>query len=69
MHSPFFRLGYNIIKKLKEETLYKDRESQLAAIEKTFEDVKTQVNEHYSKPGVVAIQELPLSPDFDVSIA
>jgi len=46
--------------------LYKDRESQLRAIEKTFEDVKVPVNEHYSKPGVVAIQELSLFPDFDL---
>ncbi len=60
------RVGYNIKRRLKEENLYRDRISQLEAISKTFEDVKKPVTQHYSKPGVSAIQELPLLPDFEV---
>ena len=30
-----------------DENLYTDRESQLAAIEKTFEDVKQPLKQHY----------------------
>ena len=46
--------------------MYMDRESQIAAIEKTFEDVKKPVEKHYSKPGVTAVAEMPVFPDFDV---
>lgn len=61
-----FRVGYNIKKLLKEENLYRDRGSQIEAINRTFEDVKRPVKQHYSKPGVYALQELPVLPDFDV---
>ena len=37
------RVGFNIKKYFKEEDLYKDRESQIAAIEKTFENVDKPV--------------------------
>ncbi|VDP00504.1 unnamed protein product [Soboliphyme baturini] len=60
------KLGYNIKKLLKEETLYRDRESQIKAINKTFDDVKQPVNYHYSKPGVYALQQLPVFPDFEL---
>ncbi|XP_013385685.1 RNA polymerase II-associated factor 1 homolog [Lingula anatina] len=63
---PEMRVGYNIKKLLKEEDLYRDRESQINAIEKTFEDNKTEITKHYSKPGVLSIEEVPLFPDFEM---
>lgn len=49
-----------------EETLYMDRESQIKAIEKTFEDNKKPIERHYSKPNVVPVEILPVYPDFKV---
>lgn len=43
-----------------------DRESQIKAIEKTFEDNKKPIERHYSKPNVVPIEILPVYPDFKV---
>jgi len=60
------KVGYNIKKAFKEEALYKDRESQMQAITKTFEEVQKPVTEHYSKPGVFALQEMYIYPDFDL---
>ena len=51
------------------DNMYMDRDSQIAAIEKTFEDVKKPVLKHYSKPGVTAVAEMPVFPDFDVCSA
>ena len=41
------RVGFNIKKYFKEEDIYKDRESQLQAIESTFEAVKAPVISPY----------------------
>jgi len=38
------RLGYSIKKQLKEDVLYKDRDSQVNAISETFELVKKPVS-------------------------
>jgi len=43
-----------------------DRESQIKAIEKTFEDNKKTIERHYSKPNVVPVEVLPVYPDFKV---
>ncbi|KAG1705839.1 RNA polymerase II-associated factor 1 [Nymphon striatum] len=60
------KVGYNVKKNLKEETLYMDRESQIGAIDKTFEDAKIPIEKHYSKPGVTMESSCPIYPDFDV---
>jgi len=39
------RLGYSIKKQLKDDVLYKDRDSQVNAISDTFELVKKPVSE------------------------
>lgn len=39
----FFRVGFKIKKIMKEEDLYKDRESQINAINNTFEKAKQPV--------------------------
>ncbi|XP_077299495.1 RNA polymerase II-associated factor 1-like protein antimeros [Arctopsyche grandis] len=60
------KVGYNVKKSLGEETLYMDRDSQIKAIEKTFEDNKKTIDKHYSKPGVVPVEVLPVYPDFSL---
>ncbi|KAF0769259.1 RNA polymerase II-associated factor 1, partial [Aphis craccivora] len=58
------KVGFSIKKNFKEETLYMDRDSQMKAIEKTFEDNKKPVEKHYSKPNVHAVETLNVFPDF-----
>ncbi|KAI8044889.1 hypothetical protein M5D96_001064 [Drosophila gunungcola] len=58
------KVGYNVKKSLREETLYLDREAQIKAIEKTFSDTKSEITKHYSKPNVVPVEVLPIFPDF-----
>ncbi|KAF5294626.1 hypothetical protein FQA39_LY02758, partial [Lamprigera yunnana] len=58
------KVGYSIKKNLKNETLYMDRDSQIKAIEKTFDDTKIEIEKHYSKPNVVPVEVLPIYPDF-----
>ena len=43
------RLGYSIKKQLKDDVLYKDRDSQVNAISDTFELVKKPVSEALSR--------------------
>ena len=49
-------MGYHLKKMQKDEDVYKDRESQIAAIEKTFEDAKVPIEKHFNKPGVYAVE-------------
>jgi len=58
------KVGYNVKKSLREETLYLDRDAQIKAIEKTFSDTKSEITKHYSKPNVVPVEVLPIFPDF-----
>ena len=58
------KVGYNVKKSLREETLYLDRDAQIKAIEKTFEDSKNEISKHYSKPNVVPVEVFPVYPDF-----
>lgn len=58
------KVGYNVKKSLREETLYMDRESQIKAIQKTFEDTKIPITKHYSKPNVTPVETLSVFPDF-----
>lgn len=45
-----------------------DRDGQIKAIEKTFEDNKRSIERHYSKSNVVPVEILPVFPDFKVQI-
>lgn len=58
------KVGYSIKKNFKNETLYMDRDSQIKAIERTFDDAKIPIEKHYSKPNVVPVEVLPIYPDF-----
>lgn len=42
-----------------------DRQSQINAILKTFEDAKLPITKHHSKPNVHPVQVLPVFPDFE----
>ena len=56
------KVGYNV--KHSQETLYMDREQQINAINKTFEESKKPVKQHYCKPNVVPVEVYPVYPDF-----
>ncbi|CAI2735789.1 unnamed protein product [Schistosoma spindalis] len=58
------RLGYNVKRHLNEEIVYRDRESQINAIEETFKAAEKPIHKHYSKPNVHALEVLPVLPDF-----
>ena len=62
------RVGYSIKRKLSQLDFYKDKESQIEAIEKSFEAAKQPITKHFSKQGVYPEQEMPIFPDFDVSL-
>merc|ERR1711976_198252 len=46
--------------------LYRDRESQIKAIEDTFDAAKAPIEKHYSKPNVYPIDVLSVYPDFEL---
>jgi len=61
------KAAVNIKKAFKsEEFTYTDKESQIKAIDKTFEDAKKPIEKHYKKPGVTATEVLPVFPDFQL---
>lgn len=41
------KVGFNVKKSFVEETLYMDRDTQIKAIEKTFDETKTTLTNHY----------------------
>lgn len=45
-----FRIGVSVKQQFTEEEIYKDRDSQISAIEKTFEDAQKSVSEHIMRP-------------------
>ncbi len=74
------KVGYIMKKRFESENVYRDRASQIDAINKTFEEVGREdcmekcgdfqaskpVHAHYSKPGVTADASFELLPDFEV---
>lgn len=60
------KVGYKIKKGIPEDYFYKDRDSQIKAIERTFEKSKEQITKHYTKPGVQPVEVLPVFPDFEL---
>ncbi|KXJ17742.1 RNA polymerase II-associated factor 1-like [Exaiptasia diaphana] len=60
------KVGYHIRKKFKGSDLYKDRESQLAAIENTFDAAKKPIHRHPSKSNITPVEILPVFPDFQM---
>ncbi|XP_067831256.1 RNA polymerase II-associated factor 1 homolog [Heptranchias perlo] len=65
---PEVKIGVSVKQQFTEEEIYKDRDSQIAAIEKTFEDANKEVTQHYSKPRVIPVEVMPVFPDFKMWI-
>ena len=51
---------------MQEEEAYKDRDAQIQAIEKTFEEAKKEITKHHTKPNVQPVEIMPIFPDFKV---
>ncbi|XP_029026452.1 RNA polymerase II-associated factor 1 homolog [Betta splendens] len=62
------KIGVSVKQQFTEEDIYKDRDSQISAIEKTFEDAQKSISQHYSKPRVAPVEILPVFPDFKMWI-
>uniref|UniRef100_W5NBG0 RNA polymerase II-associated factor 1 homolog n=2 Tax=Lepisosteus oculatus TaxID=7918 RepID=W5NBG0_LEPOC len=62
------KIGVSVKQQFTEEEIYKDRDSQITAIEKTFEDAQKTIAQHYSKPRVTPVEVLPVFPDFKMWI-
>ncbi|XP_053176726.1 RNA polymerase II-associated factor 1 homolog [Scomber japonicus] len=62
------KIGVSVKQQFTEEEIYKDRDSQISAIEKTFEDAQKSIAQHYSKPRVTPVEVLPVFPDFKMWI-
>ncbi len=61
---PCLKVGFAVRKKIgTEHQLFMDRDAQIAAIEKTFDDTKLDVGEHYSKKGVHPVEVMDVLPD------
>ncbi|KAL3318123.1 Procollagen-lysine,2-oxoglutarate 5-dioxygenase 2 [Cichlidogyrus casuarinus] len=58
------KLGFNLKRQQADENIYRDRQSQIVAIEKTFEASKKPITKHYSKQGVTPVEVFPVLPDF-----
>ncbi|KAM3186622.1 hypothetical protein ACTXT7_003923 [Hymenolepis weldensis] len=58
------KLGHNIKQRFAEEIVYRDKDSQIKAIENTFAAAKKPITGHYSKKDVKAVEVLPILPDF-----
>ncbi|NWV92021.1 PAF1 factor, partial [Machaerirhynchus nigripectus] len=65
---PEVKIGVSVKQQFTEEEIYKDRDSQIAAIEKTFEDAQKAITQHYSKPRVTPLEVMPVFPDFKMWI-
>lgn len=63
------QVGYNVSKKYKddkEKILSMNREEQIEAINRTFEEAKVAIpNAHPTKKGVVPVEIYPVFPDFE----
>lgn len=59
------KVGYNVRKKMKEDEIFLDKESQIKAINETFEAAQRPLEKHPTKVGVTARRVMPLLPDFD----
>ncbi|XP_075464346.1 RNA polymerase II-associated factor 1 homolog [Ascaphus truei] len=65
---PEVKIGVSVKQQFTEDDIYKDRDSQISAIEKTFEDAQKPIAQHYSKPRVTPVEVMPAFPDFKMWI-
>jgi len=62
------KVGYSVQKRFKddrEKFICLDKEGQIQAINKTFEETKKPITFHHSKKGLVPVEILPVFPDFE----
>ncbi|OTF70540.1 RNA polymerase II-associated factor 1-like protein, partial [Euroglyphus maynei] len=60
------KVGFGVRKRMRDENFYLDRDSQIAAINKTFESAKKPILSHPGKPGVKPVKTWPVFPDFEL---
>lgn len=60
------KVGYNVRKSMKGEAIFLDKESQIKAINETFDAAEKPIDKHPTKSDVYAERVLPLFPDFDM---
>ncbi|KJH45586.1 Paf1 [Dictyocaulus viviparus] len=60
------KVGYNLTKNKENLSIFRDRQSQINLIKKSFEDSKVPLRKHFSKKGVTAVEEIPILPDFEL---
>lgn len=60
------KIGYTVRKSMKEDQIFLDKESQIKAINQTFEAAQKPIEKHPTKPDVYAERVLPLLPDFEM---
>ncbi|XP_030825558.1 LOW QUALITY PROTEIN: RNA polymerase II-associated factor 1 homolog [Camarhynchus parvulus] len=65
---PEVKIGVSVKQQFTEEEIYKDRDSQMAAIGKTSRAPRKQITQHYSKPRVTPLEVMPVFPDFKMWI-
>ncbi|KAK6021576.1 Paf1 [Ostertagia ostertagi] len=58
------KVGYNLTKNKENLNIFRDRQSQITLITKSFEDSKVPIRKHFTKKGVTAVEEIPILPDF-----
>jgi len=59
------KVGFNVKKRMKGIDLYKDRETQIQAIEGSFEAAKKPITTHHSNPRLKPVEIFPVFPDFN----
>lgn len=59
------KVGYNVRKSMKDEQIFLDKDSQIKAINETFEEAQKPIEKHPTKPGVYAKNVMPVLPDSD----
>lgn len=60
------KVGFNVKKKFHGTDIYKDHDSQIAAIESTFDAAQRPILRHPTKPNVTPVEVLPVFPDFQM---
>lgn len=60
------KVGYVMKKKFQGTDVYKDRDSQVEAIQATFEAAQKPIHHHPSKRGIKPVDVLPVFPDFQM---
>jgi len=60
------KVGFSIKRKITEVDFYKDRDAQVAAINKTFQLANIPVEKHYSKTNVIPVAEMQIFPDYEL---